>query len=178
MLDTNILTANCSHEEMRNAMTGSTLIQGGRVYDHEGDTDQPPYADVLIDADRISAIGKPGTLAAGPGARVIDARERMVMPGFVSAHYHSHDVLHRGVFEPEPLDYWLMTATPPSYPPRSLEELRVRTLLGAIDCLRGGITTIQDMATIASPIRYGSSNPRSTPSRRTAATPCCAPPPT
>ena len=41
-----------------------------------------------------------------------------------------------------------MTATPPSYPPRSLEELRIRTLLGAVDCLRGGITTVQDMATI------------------------------
>ncbi|OGA73300.1 MAG: hypothetical protein A3G81_03665 [Betaproteobacteria bacterium RIFCSPLOWO2_12_FULL_65_14] len=129
-------------------MTKLILIKGGRVYDHDGDTDQPPYADLLIVDDRISAVGKPGTLDAGPHGRVIDARERMVMPGFVSAHYHSHDVLHRGVFEPEPLDSWLMTATPPSYPPRSLEELRVRTLLGAIDCLRGGITTIQDMATI------------------------------
>lgn len=86
---------------MHNAMTGSILIKGGRVYDHDGDTDQPSYADVLIDADRISATGKPGTLDAGPGGRVIDARERLVMPGFVSAHYHSHDVLHRGVFEPD-----------------------------------------------------------------------------
>jgi guanine deaminase len=129
-------------------MTQEILIKGGRVYDHDGDTDQPPYADILVAGDRISAIGKPGTLEAGPDGRVIDARERMVMPGFVSAHYHSHDVLLRGSFEPVPLDYWLMTATPPSYPPRSLEELRVRTLLGAVDCLRGGITTVQDMATI------------------------------
>jgi guanine deaminase len=129
-------------------MTQKILIKGGRVYDHDGDTDQAPYLDMLIADDRISAIGKPGTLDAGPGTRIIDARERMVMPGFVSGHYHSHDVLLRGSFEPVPLDYWLMTATPPSYPPRSLEELRVRTLLGAVDCLRGGITTVQDMATI------------------------------
>jgi 5-methylthioadenosine/S-adenosylhomocysteine deaminase len=125
----------------------ATLIRGGRVYDHDGDTDQPPYADILVKGDRIAAIGAPGTIAAD-GARIIDARERLVMPGFVSGHYHSHDVLLRGSFEPVPLDYWLMTATPPSYPPRPLEELRMRTLLGAIDCLRGGITTVQDMATI------------------------------
>jgi guanine deaminase len=137
-----------SHDEKSEAMMSKILIQGARVYDHDGDTDQPPYADLLIEGDRICALGKPGTLEAGPDGRVIEARNRMVLPGFVSAHYHSHDVLHRGVFEPEPLDYWLMTATPPSYPPRSLEELRVRTLLGAIDCLRGGITTVQDMATI------------------------------
>lgn len=136
-----------------------TLIEGGRVYDHDGNTDQPAYADILITDSTIAAV-EPGIgdrLRGGQGHsalgsrrvdRWIDARERMVMPGFVSAHYHSHDVLLRGSFEPTPLDYWLMVATPPAYPPRSLEELRVRTLVGAVDCLRGGITTVQDMATI------------------------------
>lgn len=135
------------------------LIEGALVYDHDGDTDQPPRADVLIANGRIAAVepGIGGRIRSGAGHpalagkrvdRWIDGRERMVMPGFVSAHYHSHDVLLRGTFEPVPLDYWLMTATPPSYPPRSLEELRIRTLLGAVDCLRGGITTVQDMATI------------------------------
>jgi guanine deaminase len=136
-----------------------TLVEGGRVYDHDGDTDQPPVSDILIIGNRIAAIEPEigAKIRAGNGHEAlgdrrveqwIDGRDRLVMPGFVSAHYHSHDVLLRGSFEPVPLDYWLMTATPPSYPPRSLEELRVRTLLGAVDCLRGGITTIQDMATI------------------------------
>ena len=26
--------------------SGITLIEGGRVYDHDGDTDQPPVADI------------------------------------------------------------------------------------------------------------------------------------
>lgn len=129
-------------------MDRKILIKGARVYDHDGDTDQPPHADLLVSGDRIAAVGDPGTLDAGPGGQVLDARGHLMLPGFVSAHYHSHDVLLRGTFEPVPLDYWLMTATPPAYPPRSLEELRVRTLLGAIDCLRGGITTVQDMATL------------------------------
>jgi len=34
-----------------------TLVSGGMVYDHDGDTDHPPVADILIDGDRIVAIG-------------------------------------------------------------------------------------------------------------------------
>jgi guanine deaminase len=137
----------------------NTLIEGARVYDHDGDTDEPPVADILITGDRIAAVErdlgrrlrqgeKHSALGGQRVDRWIDGRDRMVMPGFVSAHYHSHDVLLRGSFEPTPLDFWLMTATPPSYPPRSLEELRVRTLVGALDALHHGITTVQDMATI------------------------------
>ena len=33
------------------------LVKGGRVYDHGGDTDQPPVADILIRGDRIERIG-------------------------------------------------------------------------------------------------------------------------
>jgi len=135
-----------------------TLVEGGRVYDHDGDTDQPTVADILIVGNAIAAVeadiaakvraGKGHPALSGRVSQWIDAHGHLVMPGFVSAHYHSHDVLLRGSFEPVPLDYWLMTATPPSYPPRSLDELRARTLMGSVDCLRGGITTVQDMATI------------------------------
>jgi guanine deaminase len=88
---------------------------------------------------------------AGRGAvptRIIDARGGMAIPGFVSAHYHSHDVLLRGSFEPLPLEGWYMVAVPPNYPKRTREEIKARAMLGALECLRGGITTIQDMATV------------------------------
>jgi len=41
-----------------------------------------------------------------------------------------------------------LSALPPAYPKRSKAEIRARTLLGAIECLRSGITTVQDLATI------------------------------
>ena len=77
--------------------------------------------------------------------KVIDARDRLVLPGFVNAHYHSHDTLLKGFFESIPLDLWGVLALPPSFPRRSKRELRARTLIGAVECLRGGITTVQDM---------------------------------
>ncbi len=74
---------------------GEILIRGGQVYDRDGDTDRPPVADLLIHGDRIAGIGQ-GSSAA-PDARVIDAAGKLVMPGFVNTHYHSHDILYEGL---------------------------------------------------------------------------------
>ena len=132
------------------------LIEAGMVYDHDGDTDHPPIADILIIDDRIAAVepeigvrvhaGTPfPPLGARRLDRIIDARDKLVIPGFFNAHYHSHDTLLKGAFETLPLEFWSLYALPPSYPRRSPEELRARTILGAVECLRGGITTVQDM---------------------------------
>ena len=138
---------------------GVILIKNGRVYDHDADVDMPPVADVLI-VDGIIRAVRPGMAAeleqrqAIPelGSRAIektiDATEKLVMPGFVNAHYHSHDVLLKGCFETIPLELWLLSALPPAYPKRSTAETRARTLVGALECLRGGITTVQDLCTI------------------------------
>jgi 5-methylthioadenosine/S-adenosylhomocysteine deaminase len=135
------------------------LIKGGRVYDHDGDLDHPPFADILIVDGKIAGVrsglaetldrGRPVAELAGRKVdETIDATEKLVMPGFVNAHYHSHDVLLKGCFETIPLELWVLSALPPSYPKRSTAEIRARTLLGAIECLRSGITTVQDLATI------------------------------
>jgi 5-methylthioadenosine/S-adenosylhomocysteine deaminase len=84
---------------------------------------------------------------------VIDAREMLVTPGFINAHYHSHDVLLRGMFEQLPLEVWGLYSFPSSYPRRSDDEVRTRTLLGAAENLRCGVTTVQDMITIVGPDR-------------------------
>ena len=66
------------------------------------------------------------------------------MPGLINAHYHSHDTLCRGLFEELPLEFWLLY-TLPMGANRSKEELRARTLVGALESIRCGITCVQDM---------------------------------
>jgi cytosine/adenosine deaminase-related metal-dependent hydrolase len=129
---------------MRPDMTpaGKLLVRGGRVYDHDGDAHHPPVADILIENGEIVAVG-PGLVVDGPH-QVIDAARRLVVPGLINAHYHSHDVLCRGLFEELPLEIWLLYTTPMGQN-RSKEEVRARTLVGALESLRCGITTVQDM---------------------------------
>src|SRR5262249_130982 len=114
------------------------LIRGGQVYDHDGDVHKPALADILIEGDRIVSVGP--TLAPAGHHDVIDACGRLIVPGLINAHYHSHDVLCRGLFEELPLEIWLLY-TLPMGGDRSEEEVRARTLVGALECLRCGITT-------------------------------------
>jgi cytosine/adenosine deaminase-related metal-dependent hydrolase len=131
------------------AKDGRILIRGGRVYDHDGDVNQPAHADILIEGERIKRIAP--SLAVEPGPEIIDAGGKLVVPGFVNAHYHSHDVMAKGLFEEMPFDVWTLHSNPTNYGPRTLKEVRLRTLIGAAESLRNGITTIQDFLTVVPP---------------------------
>src|SRR5262252_5649681 len=117
------------------------VLRGGQVYDHDGDVHKPKVADILIENGTIVSVGS--NLEA-PGSEVVDARKHLVIPGLINAHYHSHDTLCRGLFEELPLEFWLLY-TLPMGANRSKEELRARTLVGALESLLCGITTVQDM---------------------------------
>ncbi len=122
------------------------ILRGGKVYDHDGDIHAPATADVLIEDGRIREIRPQGSSSIPESYdREIDVRGKLLLPGFFNAHYHSHDTLLKGSFETIGLDYWAIYAMPPAYQRRRKEELRLRTLVGAIECIRSGITTVQDM---------------------------------
>jgi cytosine/adenosine deaminase-related metal-dependent hydrolase len=122
------------------------LIRGGRIYDHDGDVHRPAIADLLVSGETIERIAP--SIPAGPGVEVIEARGKLVVPGMVNAHYHSHDVLAKGMFEEMPFDVWTLHSNPGNYGTRSHREVRLRTLLGAAESLRNGITAIQDFLTV------------------------------
>ena len=73
-----------AHGSGRQGETFDILIRNGRVLDGSGN----PWrrADVGIRGDRIAAIGR---LATATAATVIDARDRVVAPGFIDAHSHA-----------------------------------------------------------------------------------------
>jgi guanine deaminase len=128
---------------------GTTLIiRGGRPMLPAGNWHAPAAADIAIAGDTIAGIAPGFAPIAGAAIEELDGRGHLVLPGFINAHYHSHDVLAKGTLEEVPLETWRLYALPPQYPPRSMEEVRARTLLGALECLRSGMTTIQDMLTL------------------------------
>src|SRR5882672_6447817 len=62
-------------------LRGATLIDG---------TGRPPRqnATLVIDGDRISAVGDAARLKFPAGARVVEVRGRTIMPGIINAHGH------------------------------------------------------------------------------------------
>ena len=130
------------------SLSDPVVIVGGIVVDPDDDAGSPRSQDIRIERGRIAATGVPGSLGSSDNARIIDAHGMLVTPGFVNAHYHSHDVLLRGMFEQMPLECWVLGSSPANYPRTNVEEVRARTLIGAAENLRSGITACQDMVTI------------------------------
>ncbi|HZR82062.1 MAG TPA: amidohydrolase family protein [Candidatus Binatia bacterium] len=63
-------------------MKADLVIRGGTVVDGSGNA--PFTADVVVASDRIASIGR----WDGPAAEVVDARGKLVTPGFVDVHTH------------------------------------------------------------------------------------------
>jgi len=62
------------------------LLRGGRIITMKGE-EVIANGDVLIENNRIKAVGKSGTLKAS-GAKVVDVSGKTIIPGFVDTHSH------------------------------------------------------------------------------------------
>ena len=93
------------------------LLKGGRVLDLDRDPHHPAVADVLIVDGKIAAIGVVPDEPDAPPPETIDLGGKLVVPGFVNAHYHSHDIFLKGCFDPSVLEFWALNALPRAYPP-------------------------------------------------------------
>jgi 5-methylthioadenosine/S-adenosylhomocysteine deaminase len=120
---------------------GYTIVRGGRVLDIAARTAEP--ADILIDDDTIREIGPPG-LAAPEGTTLIDAAHRLIHPGLINAHTHSHGNLAKGMGDLWTLEL-LLAAAPWIGGNRGLDDLRLSAQIGAIEMMLKGCTACYDL---------------------------------
>ncbi len=125
------------------ASQGSLLLRGGVVVPM---TTRGTFleADVLVEDGAISAVG-PGL--SHDGARVVDARNSLVLPGFVQAHVHVVQSLARHRAEGLPLLCWLAERIWPYEAALSPGEVSAAARLGIAELLAGGTTSALDMGT-------------------------------
>ena len=66
------------------------VLEGGTLIDGTGRPPQPD-AVIVVEGDRIKAVGTPAQLAAPPGAQIIRLNGRTVLPGLIDGHVHLRD---------------------------------------------------------------------------------------
>jgi guanine deaminase len=120
-----------------------TVIRGGRVLDISSGT--APEIDLLIVNGIIADMGSSG-LAAPAEALVLEATDRLLIPGLVNAHTHSHGALGRGAVGDRILLEQFLAAAPAINGARTLEEKYLSAKLSAVEMVRRGCTACYDMS--------------------------------
>ena len=122
-------------------VTGGLLVtmDGGRVIYDDGS--------VAVKGDTIVAVGPSATINAEfTGLVKIDARGKLVMPGFINGHTHVPMTLFRGLHDDVTLDDWLRKYIFPAEAKNVTEDfVRWGTRLAAAEQIRSGVTTFADM---------------------------------
>lgn len=126
-------------------MATRTLIRGGMVFSVDPDIGDLPRGDVLIEDSIIVAVGEDLSAA---DARIVDASHRIVMPGLVDTHRHLWQSALRQIAVDWTLgqyvDHMLLELGHRFSP----EDVYAGELLGAIEAVDAGITTIMDWSHI------------------------------
>src|SRR5882724_5064662 len=118
-----------------------TILRGGLVLDIAAGKAEP--ADILIEDDTIREIGAPGC-AAPEGAREISAARRLIHPGLINAHTHSHGNLGKGMGDRWTLEL-LLAAAPWIGGNRGAEDIHLSAQLGAVEMVLKGCTACYDL---------------------------------
>jgi 5-methylthioadenosine/S-adenosylhomocysteine deaminase len=123
------------------------LINGGTMVTMDGDRLILEDGAVVVKGDVISAIGFRTDLEKKYIAdQTIDARGKLVLPGFINGHTHVPMTLFRGLHDDVTLDEWLHKYIFPAEAKNVTEEfVRWGTRLAVAEQIRGGITTFADM---------------------------------
>jgi 5-methylthioadenosine/S-adenosylhomocysteine deaminase len=133
------------------------VIRGGHVMTMDpslGSNGNFVTADVLVDGKKIVAVGP--NLSAG-GAGQIDARGKIVMPGFIDTHHHQFETAIRSFLadgllfnDGQPhgaINYfqYILGTFAPVYLP---EDVYISELFGSLSQLDAGVTTSHDISQI------------------------------
>lgn len=99
--------------------------------------------DVLLEGDCLLEIGPPG-MDAPETARLVDASDRLIMPGLVNAHTHGHASLGKGIGDKWSLEL-LLNALPWVGGGFTLEDKYTAASLNAAEMVLKGCTAAYDM---------------------------------
>src|SRR5678815_4222952 len=123
------------------------LVTGGTVVTMDGSRAILEDGALAVKGDTIIAVGPRSELEARySAAQTLDAKGKLVLPGFINGHTHVPMTLFRGLHDDVTLNDWLYKYIFPAEAKNVNEEfVRWGTRLAAAEQIRGGVTTFADM---------------------------------
>ncbi|MFP5331923.1 MAG: amidohydrolase family protein [Acidimicrobiia bacterium] len=128
--------------------SGLTLIQGGRVLTMDPALGDLEIGDVLVQDGKIVQVA---ANIEAPATEVVDARNMIVMPGFVDTHRHIWEGVLRNIGTDVPLEgrtsyiSFVLHKLAPAFRP---EDAYAGNLVSALGALDAGVTTLLDWSHI------------------------------
>ena len=123
------------------------LVSGGALVTMDGERRVLEDGAIAIKGDVIVALGPRAEIESKFAAsQTINAKGKLVLPGFINGHTHVPMTLFRGLHDDVTLDEWLRKYIFPAEAKNVTEEfVRWGTRLAAAEQIRGGVTTFADM---------------------------------
>jgi cytosine/adenosine deaminase-related metal-dependent hydrolase len=125
---------------------GRVLIRGAAIVSMDPSIGDLARGDILIDGDKIEAVGEDLSAADNGEALILEAEGSIAIPGLQDAHRHSWQTqMRRSLPDGTLLEYVEMMhgGIGPSYRPR---DMYMGTRLAALTALDQGITTVLDIS--------------------------------
>jgi 5-methylthioadenosine/S-adenosylhomocysteine deaminase len=130
----------------------ATLIRNARVLTFDETRRELARADVLSQGRKIVAVGPDLRISdfvkdAHENVEVIEGAGKLVMPGLINAHLHSPANFLKAAIDDLPLEIFMLYEVPPmGDTPDRARLYYLRAMLGAIEMLKLGITSVHDDA--------------------------------
>ena len=120
-----------------------TLFKNVRLFDVESFQGMSVPCEILIENGIISNIGS--NIKVNNECNIIDAKNNLLMPGLTNGHFHSSVNHMKGSLPSLPLEIFMLYESPELECLRpSPRETYLRTMLGCIEMLKSGTTSVQD----------------------------------
>ncbi len=100
--------------------------------------------DILIEGDRIQAIGNTGSLKVEPDVENIPADGLLAVPGFINTHAHTPMVLFRNLAEDVTPTVWFNDYVWPMESNLTEEDVYWGAQLGMAEMIENGVTCVAD----------------------------------
>lgn len=119
-----------------------TLIKNAVLLDMVDDAPNVRKTDILIEDNKISKIEEK---IEENECEIIDAKEMVVMPGFINTHTHLAMSIFRGYKDDQKLMDWLENAIFPVEDQLRPDDIYWNSFLSCIELIKTGTTTFNDM---------------------------------